>query len=1175
MFKNMSIKAKLSLLVFIPIIALLLISIRTLSSNYEKVNALEDLNVGVKLAVKISALVHETQKERGMTAGFLGSSGKKFSNDLPKQRELTNEKIAELKLFLEQNRLSDISEAIHNTIQTSLNDISKLQSIRASVSNLSIKAPAAIGYYTKMNSKLLNSVIETSKISQSPRITKQLVAFGNFLYSKERAGIERAIGANTLVQDAYVGGNRIKFNNLIASQDSFMNNFLLYATNSSSKFYHDKLQGESINEVNRMRKILLNAKEIGGFNTDAQYWFDTITKKIQLLKKTENYIVKELRVSNQNLKKQVSIAILASNLIHETQKERGATAGFIGSNGKKFVIKLPNQRKLTDKRYADLIEILNQNKTSLSKSTRKILNQALKHFKNLDSIRTKVTNLNITTKDAISYYTTFNNKILATIGNISKDATSKNEASDLNAFYNFIMSKERAGIERAVLSNSFARNKFLPGMKDKFIKLITEQNSYMQSFKTSASNNVLNFYNKTLKSDAINEVNRMRNLAKNTTNIGGFETNPSYWFKTITKKINLLKQIDDHLSKELLSSISEDLKDTNNSFYLVLIIVIISFILSLVIALNIMKNLLLSIKTFQINLLHFFEYINRQRDELEEFKVISNDEIGDMTKVVNENIKKTADFIEQDKKVLDEIDDIIEKVNNGFFQFTIKQSTQNPQVEELKNKINKMILTTKDNLQIINTTLSQYGNADFSYKIEGSKNLNGSFGTISSSTRLLGDNVSEMLAMIKLSGDNLNDDTKMLAQSSSSLSSASNQQAANLEETAAALEEITSSMTLSRENAIAMADYAKTLTQEVTNGQSLANKTSQSMENINKQVTDINDAIAVIDQIAFQTNILSLNAAVEAATAGEAGKGFAVVAQEVRNLASRSAQAAKEIKDLVQNATKSTDDGKKISNSMIEGYQSLNISINKTIELIEGVASSSQEQELGIAQINNSVSSLDNATQQNAVEAANINSLASKVESLSIKLTAVASSYTFDAKAIEQICDSDLVSVIAKLKNDHIKYKETNYAKLDTKQVWSSTPHNQCNLGKWIIESEAENKNYTKSENWKDLKENHESVHKNVQAYIEQNAKNSSNELLNRISVDIETSIMHVFDDLNNVKIEGCGGKHSKKRDQFRKKTVDLNYKGPDRRAIESNIKKHNNQFVTEDLTSKDEWASF
>ncbi len=102
-----------------------------------------------------------------------------------------------------------------------------------------------------------------------------------------------------------------------------------------------------------------------------------------------------------------------------------------------------------------------------------------------------------------------------------------------------------------------------------------------------------------------------------------------------------------------------------------------------------------------------------------------------------------------------------------------------------------------------------------------------------------------------------------------------------------------------------------------------ANDTVKAMDEINDTVQNINEAISVIDQIAFQTNILSLNAAVEAATEGEAGKGFAVVAQEVRNLASRSAEAAKEIKDLVENATQRANNGKITSSKMIEGFTQL------------------------------------------------------------------------------------------------------------------------------------------------------------------------------------------------------------------------------------------------------------
>jgi methyl-accepting chemotaxis protein len=163
-----------------------------------------------------------------------------------------------------------------------------------------------------------------------------------------------------------------------------------------------------------------------------------------------------------------------------------------------------------------------------------------------------------------------------------------------------------------------------------------------------------------------------------------------------------------------------------------------------------------------------------------------------------------------------------------------------------------------------------------------------------------------------------------------------------------------------------MVKYSDELSKSINTGQELANSSVESMNQINEQTKSISDAIKVIDQIAFQTNILSLNAAVEAATAGEVGKGFAVVAQEVRNLASRSAEAAKEIKELVESATIKANDGKKTTDAMINGYSNLKENLIKTEKIIQNISESSHEQKLSIEQINDVVNKLDQQTQNNA-----------------------------------------------------------------------------------------------------------------------------------------------------------------------------------------------------------------
>ena len=500
----------------------------------------------------------------------------------------------------------------------------------------------------------------------------------------------------------------------------------------------------------------------------------------------------------------------------------------------------------------------------------------------------------------------------------------------------------------------------------------------------------------------------------------------------------------------------------------------------------------------------------------------SNDEIGELVDSFNGYIAKLKAGYEEDAKVIENVDEVIEKVINGFYVYKVEKTSSNPQIQKLRDSINYMIERTNQNLIGLNNILIEYGNSNFSIsdsKIDTSK-VNGIISSLAASTQLIGVTVSEFLSMIVTSGRKLNEDTNVLSSAANKLSASANEQAASLEETAAAVEEITSIVKSSVQKVHQMSILASQLQISSKDGEVLASKTNRAMDDIDEQVKSINEAITVIDQIAFQTNILSLNAAVEAATAGEAGKGFAVVAQEVRNLASRSAEAAREIKNIVQIATAKANEGKAIANEMINGYSTLNTKINETITLIEDVSQGSKEEEKGIVQINDTINTLDQATQVNANSATIISGLASEVANLTENLLKIADRAKFKEMSKKEIEDIDLVFKISKLKNDHIKFKLVNFDKVGTTKVaWSVTKPTECDLGKWITEQENCGKSFTKTQNWKDLKSNHEIVHNSVQEYINEDCKiDSDKTLLNGLSQKLDNATFEVFKSLDQLK---------------------------------------------------------
>ncbi|XPV68227.1 MAG: methyl-accepting chemotaxis protein [Halarcobacter sp.] len=557
--------------------------------------------------------------------------------------------------------------------------------------------------------------------------------------------------------------------------------------------------------------------------------------------------------------------------------------------------------------------------------------------------------------------------------------------------------------------------------------------------------------------------------------------------------------------------------ESNIKIYL-LVTIVLSLLAAIIISLFVSKSIAGSIEKFQEGLLGFFRYLNRKQDTVEAIEIHTKDEIELMANVVNENIQMTKIGFEKDNAVIKESIEIVNKAKNGFYNYDIMQVANNPEIELLKSKINEMTTITQNSLNIVTQALIAFGNAKYNHKIDSE--YSGSIGSLSRGTKALGDSISEVLCMVNNTAKRLMTNASDLAATSEQLSASAVQQAASLEETAAAVEEITSAIESTTNKTKQMSKIAVDLKKTSDEDDQLAHKTGEAMEHINKATNDIVDAIEIIDQIAFQTNILSLNAAVEAATAGEAGKGFAVVAQEVRNLASRSAQAAKEIKALVEDAKSKTVEGKTTADRMVDSFNFLNNKVLEVTNIVDEVTIATNEQMQGMKQINDAINELDKATQENANASETVSTKAMNLNEISEHLIAIINRTEFDQSKANSVCDVNLVFDTTKLKLDHISFKEANFAKIGQDKKWSVKNDVDCDLGKWI--KAHENENYAKHEDWNLLLEVHKAVHDGVQDYVNLDALDKYSPKLMDIANEIEHNTVKVFEYIDKIKTHGC-----------------------------------------------------